>query len=215
MDFSTFGTGFVMSMSLIVAIGAQNLFIIKLGLQHKNVFLGAAIATACDVTLIALGTFFMGRLMEAVPGLVDITKWVGCAFLVYYGLLCLRNAVRRHPKGWDGTEQELDAHLARSRHKGDLKIALATLTFSLLNPHVYLDTFLIMGNFASRFPPAGQWSFILGAGLASCVWFFSLGAASQKAARWFRNPAMTRGFDGVVSLIMFSIAYALYALPLQ
>ena len=77
MDFSTFGTGFVMSMSLIVAIGAQNLFIIKLGLQHKNVFLGAAIATACDVTLIALGTFFMGRLMEAVPGLVDITKWVG------------------------------------------------------------------------------------------------------------------------------------------
>lgn len=215
MDFSVYCTGFVMSFSLIVAIGAQNLFIIKLGLQNRNVLLGAAIASACDITLIILGTFFMGRLMEAMPGIVDITKWIGCAFLIYYGLISLSNALRRHPKGWENSEQELDAHLARSRHRGNWRIAIATLTFSLLNPHVYLDTFLIMGNFASRFSTTGQWSFIAGAGTASCVWFFPLGFAARRAACWFRNPSMTRGFDAVVAVIMFSIAYALFALPLQ
>lgn len=215
MDFSVYCTGFVMSFSLIVAIGAQNLFIIRLGLQNRNVLLGSSIAAACDITLIILGTLFMGRLMEAVPGIVNVAKWIGCAFLVYYGLLSLRNALRPSPGGWEQSEQQIDARLALSRSRGNRRIAAATLAFSLLNPHVYLDTFLIMGNFASRLSPAGQWSFIAGAGTASCAWFFPLGFAARKASRWFRNPSMTRGFDAVVAVIMFFIAYTLAAFPLE
>jgi len=215
MEFSVYCTGFVMSFSLIVAIGAQNLFIIKLGLQNRNVLLASSIAAFCDIMLIMLGTFFMARLMEAVPGIADLTKWVGCLFLVGYGLLSLRNALRRHPSGWDNTEHELDKRLARSKLQGNRRIVATILAFTLLNPHVYLDTFLIMGNFASRFSTAGRWAFIAGAGTASCVWFFPLGFAARRAARLFRNPIMTRSFDAVVGLIMLSIAWALYTLPLE
>ena len=210
MDFSVYCAALVMGFGLIVAIGAQNLFIIKTGLQNKNVFLVAGVASLCDVTLIIVGTAFVGRLIQSVPLFIPVMKWAGCLFLVYYGITTLANALRTAPRGFEDTERTVHGTLARSRHAGNVKLVMAALTFSLLNPHVYLDLFLIVGNFGSRFSGMKQVSFILGASTASCVWFFLLGFASKKAARLFKKRVVTRCLDAAVALIMFFLAYGLY-----
>ena len=213
MDFSVYCTALVMGLGLIVAIGAQNLFIIKTGLQKRNVFLASGIAALCDIMLIVLGTLFVGRVIRGVLVFIPVLKWAGCIFLAYYGVLTMTNALRKEPKGWESTEKDVDGTLAGSRHTGNARLVIATLTFSLVNPHVYLDTFLIIGNFGSRFSGMRQLSFILGACTASCLWFFMLGFASRKAARLFKNMTVVRCFDAAVALIMFFLAYGLYAFP--
>lgn len=210
MQYEIFFKAFIIGLGLIVAIGAQNIFIIKTGLQRKNVFLAASIAALCDTTLIAVGTYFMSILMGSIPGFVSFAKWAGCIFLIYYGVLSIINAASATPKGWGTSEKEMEKSLERrfSGNRGS-SVVLPTLAFSLLNPHVYLDTFLVLGNLGSRLPADSRWVFIAGAGSASFFWFYLTGFAAKWASRAFENTLVTRSFDLVVGAAMFAIAYGL------
>ncbi|MBJ7223349.1 MULTISPECIES: LysE/ArgO family amino acid transporter [unclassified Brenneria] len=199
---------FALGLSLIVAIGAQNIYIIKTGLQNKNVFLAATIAASCDCALIILGTFSMSALMTIVPGLIIIAKWIGVLFLVYYGLLSLMNAFSRHPKGWEAVLSDVN-NSEKARYLKQRSVVIPALAFSLLNPHVYLDTFFILGNIGSRQPDDARLSFIIGASAASYIWFYATGYAAYRVSRFFANPLMVRGLDFVVAIAMFAIAYGL------
>ncbi|MBP6115408.1 MAG: LysE family transporter [Neisseriaceae bacterium] len=205
-----FWQAFMMGIGLIMAIGAQNIYIIKVGLSGRNVFFAATLASVCDTILILLGTFFMATLMAKIPGFVSVAKWGGCAFLGYYGLMSLKNALAKSPQGWVSAEAAMQARLAGAGRRGGL--LWSGLAFSLLNPHVYLDTFLILGNLGSRLSGTDQWWFIAGAGASSFVWFYATGLASKSAARYFQNPRVTRVFDFVVALVMWGIAYGLWHL---
>ncbi len=214
MHYEVFFKAFIMGLGLIVAIGAQNIFIIKTGLQHKNVFLAASVAAACDTILIALGTFFMAGLMHEIPSLIVITKWAGCIFLLYYGTLSMLNAIRKAPRGWAQSDAELQQKLQKLKPGRGSAIVWPTLAFSLLNPHVYLDTFLVLGNLGSRMPSAVRWEFVAGAGSASFFWFYLTGFSARATARAFARPAVSRGFDAIVGVAMFGIAYGLYVAPI-
>lgn len=210
-----FWQAFAVGIGLIMAIGAQNIYIIKVGLSGRNVFFAATLASVCDTVLIALGTFFMAALMAKIPGFVSVAKWGGCAFLAYYGALSLHNALAKSPRGWLSAEAAMNERLgevkSKYRHGG---LLLSGLAFSLLNPHVYLDTFLILGNLGSRLSDVDKWWFIAGAGTSSFVWFYATGFASKSAARYFQNPRVTRVFDFIVALVMWGIAYGLWHLDI-
>lgn len=210
-----FGQAFIVGIGLILAIGAQNIYIIKVGLSGRNVFFAATLASVCDTVLIALGTFFMATMMANIPGFVTVAKWGGCGFLIYYGGLSLKNALATEPKGWLSAEAAMNERLneVRGRHQGG-GLWLSGLAFSLLNPHVYLDTFLILGNLGSRLAGVDKWWFIAGAGTASFVWFYAMGFAAKAAARFFQKPRVTRAFDLIVALVMWGIAYGLWQLDL-
>jgi len=203
-----------MGFGLIIAIGAQNIFIIKIGLQRNNVMLASFIASLCDVSLIIVGTLFMSFLTAAIPYFLPITKWLGCAYLVFYGLMSLINSLRRIPKGWQSIESEF-----KSGQKVKLlsagKIVIAVLFFSYLNPHVIIDTLIILGNFGSKLPDESKAAFIAGATTASFIWFFTIGLCAQKASVLFSKIKVVRLFDFISAMIMFFIAFKLATFNIQ
>lgn len=208
--------GFVLGLGLIMAIGAQNIYIIKVGLTGRNVFFAATLASVCDTVMITLGTFFMAALMAQIPGFVTLAKWGGCLFLAYYGALSMKNALAKEPKGWVSAEAEMNERLGGLKQKYHRSgLLLSGLAFSLLNPHVYLDTFLILGNLGSRLSDLDKWWFIAGAGTSSFVWFFATAFAAKSAAKYFQNPRVTRVFDGIVAIVMWGIAYGLWHLTVD
>lgn len=207
MQFNILMSAFAVGLGLIVAIGAQNIFIIRIGLQGRNVFLAASIAGLCDTALIAIGTLFMAALMVNVPGFVSIARWAGIIFLLYYGGTALRNAWRIQPRGWEfGTSDDISPKPPRG-------VVLPTLAFSLLNPHVYLDTLLILGNLGSRLAPDARPSFIVGAGGASFFWFYLTGLTARISAHLFQKIWVIRSFEAIVGMAMFAIAYGLWKIP--
>lgn len=207
MQLEILASAFAVGLGLIVAIGAQNVFIIRTGLQRRNVFLAASIAGLCDTALIATGTLFMAALMANVPGFVAIARWAGILFLLYYGSAALRNAWRIEPKGW------ILGELGETRSHDGHGVVLPALAFSLLNPHVYLDTLLILGNLGSRLAPDARPSFIVGAGGASFFWFYLTGLTAKVSARLFQKIWVVRSFETVVGVAMFAIAYGLLHAP--
>ncbi len=205
LDIDILASAFAIGLGLIMAIGAQNIFIIRTGLQQRNVFLAASIAGLCDTLLIAIGTLFMTALLVNVPGLVGIAQWGGILFLIYYGSAALHNAWRIEPIGWEFDE---------SKSNSGLSVVFSTLAFSLLNPHVYLDTLLILGNMGARFgSDAQKISFIVGAGGASFFWFYLTGFTARRVARIFKKIWVVRSFETVVGVAMFAIAYSLLKMP--
>lgn len=207
MQFEILASAFVVGLGLIVAIGAQNIFIIRIGVQRRNVFLAASVAGMCDTALIAIGTLFMAALMANVPGFVSIARWAGILFLLYYGCTALRNAWRVEPKGWVPNESDMP------QLNGKRGVVLQTLAFSLLNPHVYLDTLLILGNLGARLAPDAQPSFIVGAGGASFFWFYLTGFTARISAHLFQKIWVVRTFEAIVGVAMFAIAYGLLRMP--
>lgn len=199
-------SAFLIGLGLIVAIGAQNVFIIKTGLQQRSVFVAASIAAICDFLLIVAGVFFMAGLKDQLPWFVPAARWLGIAFVLYYGALSLLNALRQKPHGWANVASETEQKTAGKT------VVLAALGFTLLNPHVYLDTFMILGNLGSEFTGGDKLSFIVGACLASFLWFFGIAYAAKSAAKLFTNIWIIRCFDLIVALVMLIIAYNLYQL---
>ncbi len=189
--------GFLTMASLIVAIGAQNAYVLRTGLLRHHVGLVVAVCALSDALLVAAGVLGVGGLVAAHPGLLTVIRWVGAAYLVGYGVLCLRNA--RHPKG-------LEAEGTRRSRSGVLATVLA-LTW--LNPHVYLDTVLLVGSLANRHGPDGRWWFAAGAAAASVAWFAALGYGARLLAPLFARPATWRVLDVAIALVMFVIAASL------
>ena len=198
--FATFLSGFLLGGSLIVAIGAQNAFILRQGLLRQHVFVLCLICALSDALLIAAGVAGMGTLIAQSPTLIVVVTVGGAAFLLAYAAMALRRAF--HPA----------AMQAAAAGSGSLKAALATcLAFTFLNPHVYLDTVLLVGSLSARHEGSARVAFGIGAACASFVWFFALGYGARLLQPVFARPAAWRVLDLGIAAVMTAIAISLLA----
>ena len=194
-------TGFAIGAGLIVAIGAQNAFVLRQGLRRSHVLAVVATCILCDVTLIALGALGFGSLVARFPLITVVAAWAGAAYLFVWGALSLRSAIR------PGTLSAQDA--VGSGQLTTLSAIGATLAVSLLNPHVYLDTVVLLGSIAAQYPlPTRAW-FAVGAACASAVWFSALGFGARLLAPLFGKPAAWRVLDLLIACVMWWIAASL------
>ena len=192
--------GLGLGASLIIAIGAQNAFVLRHGLLRTYAVPVAALCVLIDWTLIALGALGFGALVERFPPLMAVAAWGGAAFLLVHGSLAFRSAA--HPGALRAASGAPAA--------GGLAAALgATLAVSLLNPHVYLDTVVLLGSVASQYPGAERAAFVAGAWIASATWFFGLALGARLAAPLFERESAWRVLDLVIGCIMFWIAATL------
>ena len=188
--------GFAFGFSLILAIGAQNAFVLRQGLVNRHVFWVCAICAVSDAVLIAVGALGVGALAASSPVVVRVVAAAGAAFLFAYGGLRLRSAMR--PQKTATTAGVGGAESLKS-------VALAALALTWLNPHVYLDTVLLLGGISARFAGWGRGFFGMGAVAASFVFFFSLGYGARKLAPVFARPRAWRILDAGVAAVMFVI----------
>jgi L-lysine exporter family protein LysE/ArgO len=186
--------GFLTSLSLIVAIGAQNAFLLRLGLTRVHMFPAVAICAVSDAALIALGISGLGAVVRGVPVALVIMKWVGVVYLLWYAIRSFRSAV--HPAALTPDGRAVPTLRA---------VVLMTLGFTFLNPHVYLDTVLLVGSIGNQYRP-DQWWFALGAASASFLWFFGLGLGAKRAAPLMARPITWRVLDITIGIVMTAIA---------
>ncbi|MFI5819827.1 LysE/ArgO family amino acid transporter [Streptomyces rishiriensis] len=192
-----FGTG----LSLIVAIGAQNAFVLRQGIRRDAVLAVVGICALSDALLIALGVGGVGAVVVAWPGALTVVGWIGGAFLLGYGLLAARRVFR------SGTDAlRTDGEAAGSRRRA----VLTCLALTWLNPHVYLDTVFLLGSIAADRGPL-RWTFGLGAALASLCWFAALGFGGRLLGRFLARPAAWRVLDGLVAVTMITLGVLLIA----
>jgi L-lysine exporter family protein LysE/ArgO len=195
---SAFLTGFSLGLSLILAIGAQNAFVLRQGLQRRHVLPVVLTCAISDAVLIVAGVSGFGALTEAAPWVADVLRWAGAAFLVVYGALAFRSA-------WRGT----GALKAEGRVEGRASAAVVTcLALTWLNPHVYLDTVVLIGSVAAQHDGV-RTEFGSGAVLASFTFFFSLGYGARLLAPVFARPLAWRMLDLGIGCIMWAIAAGL------
>lgn len=190
-------SGFLAGLSLIVAIGAQNAFVIKQGLQRNHVALVVVFCSASDALLIVLGIGGLGSLIQSQPKTLEIIRWFGVIYLIWFGVKSVKSALGNHALTIN--EQKL---------KSPLKILLTLFTFTFLNPHVYLDTVILLGSVANQFAHQ-RWYFALGASLASCTWFALIGFGARFASQYMTRPIFWKILDSLIAVIMFAIAASL------
>lgn len=204
--------GLGLGFSLIIAIGAQNLFVLRQGLRREHVLLVAAICTASDAALIALGVSGVGLVLHAVPWLIDAVRWAGAIFLVVYGLLAARRAWRPAADALSVREADAAASLPASgavaTRTRALPVALTCLALTWLNPHVYLDTVFLLGTVANTHGDT-RWAFAVGAMVASAIWFFALALGARLLSRWLATPRAWRILDAVIAVVMIGLGISL------
>jgi len=201
---AAFAQGWLMTAGLIVAIGAQNALVLRQGLARTHVGPVVALCTASDWLLIALGVFGLGAVIQSQPVVLDVFRYGGAAFLLWYGARAARQA-------WRGNEATLPAGGPVASLPATLG---STLALTYFNPHVYLDTVVLLGSVGAQQPGAGRAAFAVGAALASLMWFVTLGYAAAAASRWLQRPAVWRAIDASVALVMFVVAAQLLLNPL-
>lgn len=198
MDLAIVLKGFATSAALIVAIGAQNAFVLRCGLRREHVLVVVLVCALSDALLIALGVAGLGSLAQRSPALLAIARYGGAAFLIGYGALAARRVLDRA------------ALIAADAKPLTLPAALsACLAFTYLNPHCWLDTVVLLGGIASQQPPAARAGFGIGAGAASFAWFFTLGFGARALHGVFARPLAWKVLDALVALAMWSIAGSL------
>ncbi|MFJ9663412.1 LysE/ArgO family amino acid transporter [Streptomyces sp. NPDC101219] len=198
---TTAAAGFGTGLSLIVAIGAQNAFVLRQGVRRHAVLAVVGICALSDAALIALGVAGIGAVVVAWPGALTAVGWIGGAFLLGYGALAARRVIR---PGADGLRTEGEAAGSRRR------AVLTCLAMTWLNPHVYLDTVFLLGSVAADHGPL-RWTFGLGAVLASVCWFAALGFGARLLSRFLARPAAWRVLDGLVAATMIVLGLSLIA----
>ena len=192
-------SGFLLGASLIIAIGAQNAFILRQGLLRQHVFVLCLICALSDALLIAAGVGGLGSLIAAAPGLIWWVTLGGALFLAAYALLALKRALRPH------------AMQAAREAAGSMRAAvLACLAFTFLNPHVYLDTVVLLGGLSARYDGHARLAYALGAMAASFVWFFTLGYGARLLQPVFARPSAWRVLDGLIAFVMAALALSLF-----
>jgi L-lysine exporter family protein LysE/ArgO len=189
--------GFIASFTLIAAIGAQNAFVLRQGIRREHVLPVVALCTVSDIVLISAGIAGVGALISAHPSALNIAKFGGALFLVGYGLLAARRAWR--PSSLNPS-QKAPARLI------EVLVTCAALTF--LNPHVYLDTVVLLGALANEHRDE-RWLFGVGAVTASAVWFFGLGLGARRLAGLFASPLTWRILDGLIAVMMLGLGASL------
>jgi L-lysine exporter family protein LysE/ArgO len=210
--------GLGLGFSLIIAIGAQNLFVLRQGLRREHVVLVAAICAISDAILIALGVSGVGLVLHAVPWLIDVVRWAGAVFLVGYGLLAARRAWRPsgHTLEAEGAGASTGAAAtdafpgvaATALRTTAVPVALTCLALTWLNPHVYLDTVFLLGTVANTHGDA-RWIFAAGAMAASVIWFFALAFGARCLGRWLGTPRAWRILDAVIAVVMIVMGVSL------
>jgi L-lysine exporter family protein LysE/ArgO len=194
---SSAAVGFATSLSLIVAIGAQNAFVLRQGIRREHVLPVVAVCTVSDIALISAGIAGFGALISAHPNVVDIAKIGGAAFLIGYGLLAARRALR--PSALTPSESA-PARL--------IEVIVTCLALTWLNPHVYLDTVVLLGALANEHRD-DRWLFGIGAVTASAVWFVSLGLGARRLAGLFATPSTWRILDSLIAVMMIGLGVSL------
>jgi len=195
--------GMGLSFSLIVALGAQNAFVLRQGLRRERVGLVVAICTLSDILLIFVGVAGLGYLLNRVPWLEQVTLWLGAAFLVGYALFAARRALNPSSEGLRPADGE-----AGTRQAALGPIVLAALALTWLNPGVYLDTVFLIGSVAASHGDS-RWLFALGASLGSTIWFVALGFGARYLSRLLRTQRSWRALDGVIALVLLLTAVRL------
>lgn len=186
--------GLLTGLGLIVAIGAQNAFVLRMGLARKHVAVVVLICAASDALLIFAGTAGVGEVVRLAPAALELLRWAGVAYLCYFGLRSLRSAWRPGALDSAGTADE------RLR-----SVVAMTLVFTYLNPHVYLDTVLFLGSLGQHYGD-DRWWFATGAASGSVLWFSSLGFGARLAAPLMARPRTWQLLDVLIAAVMFGIA---------
>ena len=189
--------GFIASFTLIAAIGAQNAFVLRQGIRREHVLPVVALCTVSDIVLISAGIAGVGALISAHPSALNVAKFGGALFLVGYGLLAARRAWR---------PSSLTPSDAAPARLVEVLVTCAALTF--LNPHVYLDTVVLLGALANEHRDE-RWLFGVGAVTASAVWFVGLGFGARRLAGLFATPLTWRILDGVIAVMMIGLGVSL------
>ena len=194
----TYLQGFAIGLSLIVAIGAQNTFVLKQGLKKQAVFWVCFVCALSDSILVVLGITGFATVIQLYPELVGFAKWAGAVFLLWYGLQHAIQAFKSNQSLHAGSQNEIQLS----------KIIIVCLALTWLNPHVYLDTVVLIGSISTQFEQTKLY-FALGVITASWFFFFSLGYGARVLIPVFANPQAWKVLDVVIALIMWSIAISL------
>lgn len=198
---TSFLAGLALGLSLIVAIGAQNVFVLRQGIRRQHVAAVVLVCAISDALLIAAGVAGVGAALQALPWLIDAARWLGAAFLIGYGLLAARRAWR--PRGG-----ALRADLEEAAPTSLATVVLTALALTWLNPHVYLDTVLLLGSIALT-QGDGRWIFAAGAIVASVIWFVALGFGARYVGRWLQTPRSWRVLDAIIAAVMVALGISL------
>lgn len=211
--------GLGLGLSLIVAIGAQNVFVLRQGIRREHVLAVVAICAVSDAVLIIAGVAGLGFVIATAPWLVVVARWAGALFLLGYGLLAARRA-------WKGGDDALRAEAGDSSDAAPAAsggtatatrtatrtalapVILTVLALTWLNPHVYLDTVLMLGSISATHGE-NRWLFAAGAVAASILWFTALGFGARYLGRWLRTPRSWRMLDAIIAVIMIALAISL------
>ena len=199
--------GVLISGGLIVAIGGQNAFVLKQGLLNRHIFWVALTCFLCDMTLMSMGVFGLGSIISFSPYASALLAIIGALFLSWYGLRAFLSAVR--------ASSFLDTVNAQTP-VGPISAAVsATLAITMLNPHVYLDTVIVLGGIAGTLSIDQKVHFLIGAVLASGAWFFALGYGARLLLPLFRKPRTWQILDIVIAAVMWWVAYELAKFAVQ
>ncbi|CAB3645794.1 Arginine exporter protein ArgO [Paraburkholderia graminis C4D1M] len=201
MNWLSFSHGAALCASLIVTIGAQNAFVLRQGIMRSHVGKIVAVCALSDCILISAGVGGASVLVERYPVFVHVMLYVGLAYLVWFGINALRRAVRPGHAVMDAGTGDGAPPAQRA-----LPIVLMTLAFTWLNPHVYLDTFLLIGTAGAREPDGARVAFAVGAMAVSCVWFIGLGWGARALAPLFRRATAWRVLDGAIGSMILLLA---------
>ena len=199
--FATFLKGAMVSSGLIIAIGAQNAFVLKQGLARQHIFWVALICFLCDAVLMSAGVLGLGALIKGSPVATLSLTLIGAVFLFWYGFNAFRSALK-------GTAN-LEAAKQRVQNTSLRTVVGTTLALTLLNPHVYLDTVVVLGGVAGTLSLAEKLPFLLGAVSVSGVWFFGLGYGARLLSSLFQKPRTWQALDLLIGVIMWWIALEL------
>jgi len=197
-----FFKGMALTASLIMAIGAQNAFVLRQGITRRHLFLTALTCSLCDLVLMSAGVAGMGGLLAAAP---DLQRWMalgGALFVLWYGLMAFKKALHPGVLAPEATQGIADPKA----------VVLAALGFSLLNPHALLDTLVLVGGVGAQQPAAERPLFVAGAVSFSFIWFFSLAFGASRLTPLFKNPLAWRILDILIGLMMLAIAWSLVRL---
>lgn len=185
--------GFFTGLSLIIAIGAQNAYVLRLGLMRHHVFALVLFCAVSDAVLIIAGVAGLGAVIQQLPLLLEVFRYAAAAYLIWFGIGALRRAINPKTLEAQGESFPLIKTLG----------TMAALTW--LNPHVYLDTVILLGSIGNQFVP-NQWWFALGGATASFVWFFSLGYGAKLLSRYMASVRFWQVLDIAIAAVMFTIA---------
>jgi len=192
--------GFGLGASMIIPIGAQNAYVLNQGIKRNHHLTTATICSILDMIFISLGIFGGGAILSQNEILLTSVTLGGIAFLVFYGFLSLKSAFKL-----ESESESKDEVVARNRQT----VILGALAVTLLNPHLYLDTVVILGSIGGQFEGYDRIAFALGTIIASFVWFYTLSIGAAKLAPTLSKPKVKKSIDTAVAIIMFTIAYIL------